>query len=101
MVPWITIWAKNAVSAWLGSTRRRIVIRLVRVTAGAQVLSTLGRKLWIALTVLGAVAVVVLSWRVPEPESPGPTSIRKIDHISHSQWVPPEVVNPALTYGGR
>ncbi len=63
--------------------------------------TTLGRKIWIALTMLGAVVVVVLSWRVPEPPTPEPGTARKIDHISHSQWSPPEVVNPALNYGGR
>ena len=64
-------------------------------------LSTLGRTIWIALTVAAAAVVVILSWRVPEPESPKTSSIHKIDNISHSQWAPAEVVNPAVTYGGR
>lgn len=59
---------------------------------------TLGRAVWVALTALAAVVVVVLSWSVPEPESPD-TPAQRIENISYTQCAAPEVAPPI--YGAR
>ncbi|MGI9124262.1 MAG: hypothetical protein ACR2JM_05860 [Mycobacterium sp.] len=58
----------------------------------------LGRTLWIGLSVASAVVVVILSWRVPEPESSN-TSVTRIENISYMQCAAPEVAPPS--YGTR
>ena len=75
---------------------RNCFIRLARVTLDAK---TLGRRILIALTVLAAVVVVVLSWRVPEPESHGTDPAQRIENISHMQYVPQR--EPPPNYGTR
>ena len=57
---------------------------------------TIGRRILLALAAVAAVAVVVLSWRVPEPESqPG----RRIENVSYMQYTPQQA--PPPNYGSR
>jgi hypothetical protein len=58
------------------------------------------RKLWVALAVAGGVVVVILSWRVPEPETHGPTRSPLVENASYMKLVPQEVA-PAPNYGAR
>jgi hypothetical protein len=58
------------------------------------------RKLWIALAMVTGVVVVVLAWRVPEPETHQPTKSPLVENASHMRWVPQEVA-PAPNYGAR
>ncbi len=57
----------------------------------------LGRRIWIALAALSGVAVVVLSWRVPEPET-RPTP-RQVENMSYLKYTPQQV--PPPNYGAR
>ena len=61
----------------------------------------LARKLWIALAVVGGVVVVILSWRVPEPETHGPTQSPLVENASYMKLVPHDEVAPAPNYGAR
>lgn len=61
---------------------------------------TPGRRIWIALAVAGAVAVVVLSWRVPEPETHGNTRSPLVENISYIQ-ISPQPLAPPPNYGTR
>ncbi len=74
---------------------RYFFIRLARVTPDAR---TLGRRIWIALAALAAVAVVILSWRVPEPETHGDPT-RRVENVSHMKYTPQQV--PPPNYGAR
>ena len=58
------------------------------------------RKLWIALAMAAGVVVVVLSWRVPEPETHQPTKSPLVENASYMRLVPQEVA-PAPNYGAR
>jgi hypothetical protein len=49
--------------------------------------------------VLAAVVVVVLSWRVPEPEGHGTDPAQRIENISYMQYVPQPALPP--NYGTR
>ena len=75
---------------------RNCFIRLARVTLDAK---TLGRRILIALSVPAAVVVVVLSWRVPEPEGHGTEPAQRIENISYMQYVPQPALAP--NYGTR
>lgn len=57
------------------------------------------RKLWIALALAGGAGVVILSWRVPEPETHGPTQSPVLENASYMKLVPD--VAPAPNYGAR
>lgn len=70
-------------------------IRLERVTPDAR---TIGRRIWIALAALAAVAVVIVSWRVPEPESNGDPR-RRVENVSYMQYTPQQA--PPPNYGAR
>jgi hypothetical protein len=60
------------------------------------------RKLWIALAVVAGIVVVVLSWRVPEPQTHGPTKSPLVENASYMKLVPPHNVIPAPPdYGAR
>ncbi|MEI6252554.1 MAG: hypothetical protein WCP30_07095 [Mycobacteriaceae bacterium] len=61
---------------------------------------TFARKLWVALAVAGGVVVVVLSWRVPEPETHIPTKSPLVENASYMKLVPQDV-SPAPNYGAR
>lgn len=61
---------------------------------------TPGRRIWIALAVSSAVVVVVLSWRVPEPETHGPTRAPLVENISYMKIAPPPTEGPP-SYGTR
>ena len=58
------------------------------------------RKLWITLAIFAGAVVVVLSWRVPEPETHGPTQSPLVDNASYMKLVPQDVA-PAPNYGAR
>jgi hypothetical protein len=58
------------------------------------------RKLWVALAVVAGIIVVVLSWRVPEPETHAPTKSPLVENASYMKLVPPQNV-PAPDYGAR
>lgn len=58
------------------------------------------RKLWIAFAAVAGVVVVILSWRVPEPETHGPTKSPLVENASYMKLVPQEVA-PAPNYGAR
>lgn len=60
----------------------------------------LARKLWIVFAVAGGVAVVILSWRVPEPETHSPTKSPLVENASYMKLVPQNVA-PAPNYGAR
>ncbi len=81
----------------VASTHQKLFIRLVGVTTDAK---TPGRRIWIALAVAGAVAVVVLSWRVPEPETHGNTRSPLVENISHIK-ISPQPMAPPPNYGSR
>jgi hypothetical protein len=81
----------------VASTHRKFFITLVRVTTDAR---KPGRKIWIALAVAGAVAVVVLSWRVPEPETHGNMPSPLVENISYIQ-ISPQPLAPPPNYGTR
>lgn len=59
------------------------------------------RKLWIALAAVAGVVVVVLSWRVPEPETHQPTKSPLVENASYMRLVPPEQVPSPPDYGAR
>ena len=59
------------------------------------------RKLWVALAVVGGIVVVVLSWRVPEPQTHGPTKSPLVENASYMKLVPQDVPAPAPDYGAR
>jgi hypothetical protein len=58
----------------------------------------IGRRILLALAALAAVAVVALSWSVPEPESNGDPR-RRIENVSYMQYTPQQA--PPPNYGGR
>lgn len=62
---------------------------------------SIGRKIWIALAALGGIAVVVLSWRVPEPETHRGTPSQQFENISYMQVVTQPPVAPPPNYGAR
>ena len=73
---------------------RRFFIRLARVTPDAP---PLGRRIWVALAAAAGVAVVILAWRVPEPEiRPNP---RQVENMSHLKYTPQQA--PPPNYGAR
>ena len=60
------------------------------------------RKIWIALAVVAGIVVVVLSWRVPEPETHQPTRSPLVENASYMRLVPPEQQVPSPPdYGAR
>ncbi len=59
----------------------------------------IGRRIRIAALSSAAVAMVALSWLVPEPESPRPASTRPIDNVSYLQCAPQFAAAP--NYGTR
>ena len=60
---------------------------------------TLGRRIWISALLMAAVAVVILSWKVPEPENRRPSSTQSVENISYLQCAPQYVAPPS--YGTR
>jgi len=60
---------------------------------------TLGRRMWISALLMAAVAVVILSWRVPEPENQRQRSTQSVENISFLQCAPQYVAPPS--YGTR
>lgn len=58
------------------------------------------RKIWVALAVVAGIVVVVLSWRVPEPETHAPTKSPLVENASYMKLVPQQVA-PAPNYGAR
>lgn len=71
--------------------------RLARVTPDAR---PVARRIWIALAALAAVAVVILSWRVPEPETHGGGTKRLVENVSYLQYTP-QPQAPPPNYGTR
>ena len=59
---------------------------------------TVGRRIGYALAALAAVAVVFLSWSVPEPETPGDPA-RRVENVSYMHYTPQQA--PPPNYGGR
>jgi hypothetical protein len=59
------------------------------------------RKLWVALAIVAGVVVVVLSWRVPEPETHPPTKSPLVENASLMKIVPQNAPLPAPDYGAR
>ncbi len=59
------------------------------------------RKVWIALAVVSGIVVVVLSWRVPEPENHQPTKSPLVENASYMRLVPQEQVPSPPDYGAR
>ena len=57
---------------------------------------TLGRRIGIALAALGGVAVVIISWRVPEPQPP---SNPRVENMSYLKYAPQTELAPS--YGTR
>ena len=60
---------------------------------------TLGRRIWISALLMAAVAVVILSWRVPERENQRPSSTQSVENISFLRCAPQYVAPPS--YGTR
>lgn len=77
------------------STRRRVHYAgtVPRDTA------IIGRRIRIAALSSAAVAVVALSWLVPEPDSTRPASTRPVDNVSYLQCAPQFAAAP--NYGTR
>ena len=61
--------------------------------------TTLGRRIWISALLMAGVAVVILSWRVPEPENQRPSSTQSVENISYLRCAPQYVAPPS--YGTR
>lgn len=60
------------------------------------------RKIWVALAVVAGIVVVVLSWRVPEPENHQPTRSPLVENASYMRLVPHERQVPSPPdYGAR
>jgi hypothetical protein len=60
------------------------------------------RKIWTALAVVAGIVVVVLSWRVPEPETHQPTRSPLVENASYMRLVPQEQQIPSPPdYGAR
>jgi hypothetical protein len=57
----------------------------------------IGRRMLIALAALAGVAVVVISWRVPEP--PPNSTPRQVENMSYLKYTP--VQAPPPNYGTR
>jgi hypothetical protein len=60
---------------------------------------TLCRRIWISTLLIAAVAVVILSWRVPEPENQRPSSTQSVENASYLGCAPQYVAPPS--YGTR
>lgn len=60
-------------------------------------LGPVGRRIWIALAAAAGVAVVILSWRVPEPQTH--QSPRQVENMSYLKYTPQQV--PPPNYGAR
>jgi hypothetical protein len=73
--------------------------RFTTLTAVHRDTANIGRRIRIAVLSTAAVAVVLLSWRVPEPESPRPASTRPIDNVSYLECAPQFTAAP--NYGTR
>ena len=60
-----------------------------------------GSRLWVFLLAAAGVAVVILSWTVPEPQpsNPNPTPAQRAEQISLAQCAKQEA--PAPNYGAR
>jgi len=80
----------------VGSATDGLFITLAAVLRDAK---TLGRRIWISALLMAAVAVVILSWRVPEPENQRPSSTQSVENISYLQCAPQYVAPPS--YGTR
>jgi hypothetical protein len=71
---------------------------LITLTAVHRDTVNVGRRIRVAVLATAAVAVVLLSWRVPEPDPP-PASTRPIDNVSYLQCAPQFTAAP--NYGTR
>lgn len=61
--------------------------------------TTLVRRIWVSALLMAAVAVVILSWRVPEPQNQRPSSTQSVENISYLRCAPQYVAPPS--YGTR
>lgn len=75
-------------------TSRRFFISLASVTPHAK---QLGRRILIASAAAAGVAVVILSWRVPEPEVP--KNRPQVENMSYLKYTPQQA--PPPNYGAR
>ena len=80
----------------VGSATDGLFITLAAVLRDAK---TLGRRIWISALLMAAVAVVILSWRVPEPENQRPSSTQSVESISYLRCASQYVAPPS--YGTR
>jgi len=60
---------------------------------------TLGRRIRISALLMAAVAVVFLSWKVPEPENHRSSTIGPVENVSYLRCAPHYVAPPS--YGTR
>ena len=56
-----------------------------------------GRRIWVALAAAAGIVVVILSWRVPEPETP--PNPRQVENVSYLKYTPRQA--PPPNYGAR
>ena len=61
--------------------------------------TTLSRRIWVSALLMAGVAVVILSWRVPEPENQRPSSTQSVESISYLRCASQYVAPPS--YGTR
>lgn len=83
----------------VSSSDRTFFIRLARVTPDPK---PFGRRIWIALATAAGIAVVILSWRVPEPETHNDQ--RPVENMSYLKYVPQQYTPaqaPPPNYGAR
>jgi hypothetical protein len=59
----------------------------------------LGRRIGISALLMAAVAVVILSWTVPEPENQRSSTIGPVENVSYLRCAPQYVAPPS--YGTR
>ncbi|MFM9032837.1 MAG: hypothetical protein ACKOQ4_00850 [Mycobacterium sp.] len=59
---------------------------------------SVGRRIWVSLCAAGAIGVVILAWRVPEPETHGPDRSQRVENVSYMQCAQQA---PAPSYGAR
>lgn len=98
--PGVQLRAKLAVIGVVRYSLCTFFIRLACVTPDAKPsgpLGPIGRRIWIALAAAAGVTVVILSWRVPEPQSPA--SPRQVENMSYLKYTPQQA--PPPNYGAR
>jgi len=90
------IGSKAERSGVVGSRGTDFFISLATVPLDTR---TLRRRIRISALLMAAVAVVILSWRVPEPENQRSSTTQSVENVSFLRCAPQYVAPPS--YGTR